>query len=155
MTKICAVVTSQNSVKTALAAGAEALEYRFDMFGEIPSELYFEKNAVCIAALRNCDDKEDFFRKAIESGADFVDIEHDSEILGRFPKSKVICSYHDFEKTPSSEKIAEIFDELRKHGMPKAAFNVCSAADLMSIYNASVKLRAGKEPFILIGMGEC
>jgi len=52
-------------------------------------------------------------KKAIDLGADYVDIEIDSnynEIINDKKNSKIIISYHNFDETP--ENINEIFDKL-------------------------------------------
>ncbi|MDO5843548.1 MAG: shikimate dehydrogenase [Methanocorpusculum sp.] len=154
MTKICAVAADVNSPEKAVLLGADAVEYRFDLFDKIPEKFSFNPRVTNIVTLRNTDNKSDFFKSALECGADFVDVESDSALRNEFGKENTICSFHDFTKTPSADEILKIFDDLKTSGLPKAAFTVKSATDLFEIYKASQILKKSAEKFILIGMGE-
>ncbi len=162
MTANCAVIVAKDEreVRTlsgeAISKGAEALEYRLDSFPVIPADLSFLSCGVpSIATLRSPLDEErkEIFHRALASGATYIDIESDSVLRNQFPKEQVICSYHDFEKTPTEDEILEIFKDLRTSGIPKAAFMVRRPADLLSVWNAASVLRERGSPFILIGMG--
>ena len=58
--------------------------------------------------------------KAMELGADFVDVEFGSQIVSNLinnrnkTSSKIIMSYHDFKETPSLEKLESIYNQINK-----------------------------------------
>ncbi len=108
-----------------------------------------------MATLRSPLDEErkEIFLRTLASGATYIDIESYSVLRNRFQKEQVICSYHDFEKTPAEDEILAIFNDLQSSGIPKAAFMVRGPADLLSVWNAASVLRERGSPFILIGMG--
>lgn len=156
MTKLCAVITDESDIAKAVILGAEAFEFRLDMFSKIPDDISFVKQkGMTIVTCRSKEDvsRKELFEKALNSGADFVDIESDSKLRDSFP-SRTICSYHDFEKTPNSSEIISIFDDLSKSGVPKAAFMVRGLADLKNISDASEVLKKSGRRYILLGMGE-
>ncbi|MDR0309393.1 MAG: shikimate dehydrogenase, partial [Candidatus Methanoplasma sp.] len=62
----------------------------------------------------------------------------------------VISSHHNFDSTPSAEKIAGLLNSM-KGDISKGAFKVGSLSDLKSLYDAS---RSIKKRHVLIGMGE-
>jgi len=162
MTANCAVIVAkdeeeaQTLSKEAILKGAQALEFRLDSFPVIPGDLSFLACGVTsVATLRSPLDEErkEIFLRALASGATYIDIESDSVLRNRFPKEQVICSYHDFEKTPAEDEILTIFKDLQSSGIPKAAFMVGGPADLLAVWNAASVLRETGSPFILIGMG--
>lgn len=152
MTKICAVAVNENQAKHAVSFEAEAIEYRVDLFEKIPEEFSFDKKVVNIVTCRDNIEEKEILEKAVSEGADFVDVDYSSPCRDDFG-SHTICSYHDFKKTPVSEKVLEIFSALEKSGIPKGAFFVNSISDLLEIYKASLFLKKKGRPFILIGMG--
>ncbi|MDE2443729.1 MAG: shikimate dehydrogenase [Methanocorpusculum sp.] len=162
MTRICAVIAADTPASVeamtaeALAAGAEAFEVRLDAFAEIPDDLSFlptEKPVIVTFRSEEDENRREIFAKALACGAAYVDIESDSVLRNIFPKTRVICSYHDFAKTPAAWEILHLFRDLSTSGIPKAAFMVRGPADLLEIWKAAVVLKQSDEPFILIGMG--
>ncbi|MCZ9312073.1 MAG: shikimate dehydrogenase [Methanocorpusculum sp.] len=162
MTLICAVIAADTPASAeamtaeALAAGAEAFEVRLDAFAEIPDDLSFlptEKPVIVTLRSEEDENRREIFAKALACGAAYVDIESDSVLRNIFPKTRVICSYHDFAKTPAAWEILHLFRDLSTSGIPKAAFMVRGPADLLEIWKAAVVLKQSGEPFILIGMG--
>ncbi len=133
MTATCAVIVAKDEGEVrplsneAILKGAQALEFRLDSFPVIPTDLSFLACGVpSIATSRSPLDEErmEIFLRALASGATYIDIESDSALRNRFPKEQVICSYHDFEKTPAADEILTIFKDLHSSGIPKAAFMV-------------------------------
>ena len=158
MTKICAAVTNPDDGISAARSGADAVEYRLDLFAKVPDDLSFFRCSTLegtpvptIATFRGLEDAE-LFEKAFEAGASLADIEGTSSLRDEFP-GKTICSVHDFEKTPLAPEILELMRDLSDSGIPKGAFSVSSIADLLSIADAAAVLRKAGKPFILIGMG--
>ena len=159
MTRVCAAVTTPEDGIAAAAAGADAVEFRLDLFPKLPEDFSFFscKSASgeplpAIATFRGCEERE-VFEKAFSAGASYVDIEGSSPLRYEFP-GKTICSVHDFEKTPSAEQILSLMKDLSRSGVPKGAFSVNSIADLLSIAEAAEVLRSSGKSFILIGMGK-
>ncbi|MDO9522707.1 MAG: shikimate dehydrogenase [Methanocorpusculum sp.] len=162
MTANCAVIVAKDEeearilVEEAILKGAQALEFRLDAFSVIPGDLSFLACGIpSVATLRSPLDEErkEIFLRALASGAKYIDIESDSVLRNQFPKEQVICSYHDFEKTPAADEILTIFKDLHSSGIPKAAFMVRGPADLLTVWTAASFLRETESPFILIGMG--
>jgi len=162
MTLICAVIAADTPKAAkamsaeALAAGAEAFEVRLDAFAEIPGDLSFlpiEKPVIVTLRSEEDESRREIFANALACGAAYVDIESDSVLRNVFPKARVICSYHDFAKTPTAWEILHLFRDLSTSGIPKAAFMVRGPCDLLEIWKAAVVLKQNGEPFILIGMG--
>jgi len=156
MTKICAVITKTEDIEKARTLGCGAFEFRLDMFENPVEDLSFvQQPELTIVTIRSKEDesRRELFQKALDAGADFVDIESDSVLRGEFP-DRTICSYHDFEKTPSAKEIVSIFQDLAKTGVPKAAFMVHDPRDLLEIADAAAEIKSWNMPFILIGMGD-
>ncbi len=162
MTVNCSVIVAKDEdearvlAKEAVAKGAQALEFRLDSIPVIPADLsFFAAGVPSIATFRSPSDeaRKETFLRALASGAKYIDIESDSVLRDQFPKEQVICSYHDFEKTPAADEILLIFKDLRSSGIPKAAFMMRGLADLMAVFDAASILRETGTPFILIGMG--
>ena len=163
MTANCAVIVAKDVLEAkaftaeGISKGAEALEFRLDSFSTLPDDFsFFAADLPTIATFRSSsdEDRKDVFVHALNAGADYVDIEADSVLRDQFPKDHVICSYHDFEKTPTMEEILLIFKDLLTSGIPKAAFMVRGPSDLLTIYDTAMHLRGMNQPFILIGMGD-
>ena len=152
MTKICAVITSPADVHEAKNLGAEAFEFRFDLFSEIPDDWSFLSRPELTIATFHREETEERCRKALAAGVDYVDLDISSELCGRFP-GKTICSCHDYTKTPDEGTILSLHARLSDFGIPKLAFQVNTAVDLLTLAAAETKLKASGKPFILIGMG--
>jgi len=98
-------------------------------------------------------------KKAIESGAKYVDIEIEApekqrkELIeyARKKDCKVIISYHNYEETPGMRELFAIADECYKLGadIAKIATMVNSSSDnarIMSLYSV-------EKPIVALGMG--
>ena len=156
MTEICAVITRIEDIDTARSLGCTAFEFRLDMMENPNAALPFLScPELTIVTIRSDEDesRKALFEKALAAGADFVDIESDSNLRGVFP-GRTVCSYHDFEKTPCAEEIVALFRDLSKSGVPKAAFMVHGPRDLLAISDAASEIRSWGKPFIIIGMGD-
>ncbi|HJJ48623.1 MAG TPA: type I 3-dehydroquinate dehydratase [Methanocorpusculum sp.] len=154
MTLVCASITSEKEAVAAVKSNADAIEWRFDLFDRVPDSFAFDKRFINIAAFKE-KLTPGLARRALDAGASFLDIDENSRANGIFPKDKVISSHHDFESTPESQEIISIFARLEKNGLPKAAFTVHDANDLVQIARAAEILKKNGRPFILIGMGDC
>jgi len=150
---------------------ADIVEFRIDMLKEVSGEdiKKFAKYP-CIITVRpdweggywkgNNEERLNLIKKAIECNAKFVDIELREEKNKEFvkfrdeigSKTKIIISYHDFEKTPSKEKLVEIVEKALSLGdIAKFATMANSKEDVLNILEVINKY-PGK--IIGIGMGE-
>ncbi|MGC1133330.1 MAG: type I 3-dehydroquinate dehydratase [Nitrososphaeraceae archaeon] len=68
----------------------------------------------------------------------------------------VICSYHDFNKTPSETEIHKIYQEMSKtqSDLIKMVFTPHSNKDARTILKSNYDLRYEKIPYTLFGMGK-
>ena len=173
---ICLPVVEDNvedAIKTAekYLEIADIVEFRIDMLKEV-SEDDIKKFAKypCIITVRpdweggywkgNNEERLNLIKKAIEYNAKYVDIElreeKNKEIV-KFrdeigSKTKIIISYHDFEKTPSKEKLVDIVEKALSIGdIAKFATMANSKEDVLNILEVINKY-PGK--IIGIGMGE-
>ena len=153
MTKICAVITSPDDIPEARTQGAEAFEFRFDLFRGIPDDWSFLSNTELTIATFHSAETEERCRKALDAGADYLDLDISSKLCGMFP-GKTICSYHDFSGTPDKDTILSLYQKLSQNGIPKLAFKVHTAEDLLNLAYAERTIKSAGTPFILIGMGE-
>jgi 3-dehydroquinate dehydratase-1 len=173
---ICLPVVEDNvedAIKTAekYLEIADIVEFRVDMLKEV-SEEDIERFAKypCIITVRadweggfwkySNEERLNLIKKAIECNAKFVDIELKEERnkeLVKFrdeigSKTRVIISYHDFEKTPSKEELIEIVEKALSIGdIAKFATMANSKEDVLNILEVINKY-PGK--IIGIGMGE-
>ncbi len=127
----------------------------------------FSQSVTFIATCRpvNIDDQKrrEYLIAAIEAGARYVDIEIESdkayreELIkkARVQDCKVIISFHDYEKTPSEEKLNSIVSLCFSEGadIVKVACKVNSAADCARLLGLLGR-EDRKGRLIVIGMGE-
>ncbi len=91
-------------------------------------------------------------QKAIELGADYVDIEYDSiKQITRKNSSKVIISHHNFKETPHN--LNKIYNEICQH-KPDIVKIVTYANDLTDNIRIFELLKSAKVPTISFCMGE-
>ncbi|XRO75931.1 type I 3-dehydroquinate dehydratase [Methanocaldococcus sp. 28A] len=173
---ICLPVIENNvedAIKTAekYLEIVDIVEFRIDMLKEV-SENDIEKftQYPCIITVRadweggywkkSNEERLNLIKKAIECNAKFVDIELKEEKnkeLVKFrdeigSKTQIIISYHDFEKTPSKDKLIEIIEKALSIGdIAKFAAMANSKEDIINILDVINKY-SGK--IIGIGMGE-
>ncbi|XRO76204.1 type I 3-dehydroquinate dehydratase [Methanocaldococcus sp. 10A] len=173
---ICLPVVENNvedAIKTAekYLEIADIVEFRIDMLKEV-SEEDMEKLAKYPSIItvrpdweggywkKSNEERLNLIKKAIECNAKFVDIELKEEKnkeLVKFrdeigSKTKIIISYHDFEKTPSKDTLIEIIEKALSIGdIAKFATMANSKEDVLNILDVINKY-PGK--IIGIGMGE-
>ncbi|AEF95886.1 type I 3-dehydroquinate dehydratase [Methanotorris igneus] len=173
---ICIPIVDNNiddALKNAEKALKEAdiVEFRVDMLDDVNESAIEEMvKYPCIITVRadweggfwkkSNDERINLIKKAIECNAKFVDIELKEEKnkeLVKFrdeigSKTKIIISYHDFEKTPSCEELIKIVEEELKIGdIAKFAVMAKSKEDVLKVLNVINKYN-GK--IIGIAMGE-
>ncbi|MDD1743081.1 MAG: type I 3-dehydroquinate dehydratase, partial [Methanomassiliicoccales archaeon] len=177
MTRICVSIIEEapeaalEAARKATGMGADMVEFRFDRMKQLPSnfDLFRRIQVPKIATLRTVQqggsfngseqDRLAFFRSAIRAGFEFIDLEHDSPLLGRtdteLKGAKVICSYHDLNATPSAKAVVDILVRCAAQAdVPKAAFMVGSVSALLELVDAARLFSFTEKEFSLIGMGE-
>lgn len=99
---------------------------------------------------------------AAKGGADYVDIglhageKNIAELMGKKGRTKVIVSFHDFQKTPSAKRLQQIAGKIAKLGADiiKIATFVNSLEDNERLMDLALELKRKKQKHIVIGMGE-
>jgi len=176
--RICAVVAGKN-LKEFLSnlriaqKQADWVELRADYIKNLkPEHISAIKRAVKKSSIFTCRKKSEggkflgaekerlaILNTALKSGFDFVDIELPAiskiKIPGGPDGSKIICSYHDFKKTPALPKLKDVVKKMRasKADMMKIVTMVNDEKDNQKLF----KLLAGRkknQEMIVLGMGE-
>jgi 3-dehydroquinate dehydratase-1 len=142
------------------------VEFRFDLLSlslEQVKEVVSAANS-CIATCRpgNMDDRQrlKILKTAIRSGADYVDIEVESDkaflneiiLIARTLETAIIVSYHNFEGTPTLPELEQIVSDCSTAGadVVKIASHVNHTRDLQNLF----KLYDPELRMVIIGMGE-
>ena len=142
------------------------VEFRFDLLSLSLDQVKEVVNAAnsCIATCRpgNMDDLQrlEILKTAIQSGADYVDIEVESDKAflneisrtARIGDTAIIVSYHNFEGTPPLPELEQIVGMCRMAGadVVKIASQVNHTRDLQNLF----KLYNPELRMVIIGMGE-
>jgi 3-dehydroquinate dehydratase-1 len=124
-----------DSIALAKKMGADIIELRIDRLEnpEDAAEIINHSPLPAIATLRREKDggrqiderqRAELLKSAISAGAKFVDLELDMDellfetlsIIARDKDCKVICSFHDFGKTPQNTELKTIIDQLNTKG---------------------------------------
>ncbi len=141
------------------------VEFRFDLLSLNLEQVKEVVNAAnsCIATCRPGKmeeaDRQEILQTAIISGADYVDIEVESDrafiseiiLTARTNDTDIIISYHNFEGTPLLGELEQIVSACRKAGadVVKIASQVNNAGDLQNLF----KLYEPELRMVIIGMG--
>lgn len=107
----------------------------------------------------------DVLMAAAFSGADFVDIgittnekllKHAIRRIKKSSKTKIILSYHNFQKPPSLETLLEICKKSFALGahIVKIATKVKNGSDNVTLFELCSRLNKQKKKFIIVGMGK-
>ncbi|MBM7409434.1 type I 3-dehydroquinate dehydratase [Methanococcus maripaludis] len=159
-----------NSAKEALKYG-DIVEFRIDLlndvnfedieeFSKIPSIITIRAKWEGGAWKKSNEERIELLKHAIKNNAKFIDIELKEEKNLELVKyrneigsnTKIIVSYHDFEKTPGIDELIDVVEkELKIGDIAKFATFAHSKEDTLKILNLMNKY-SGK--IIAIGMGE-
>ena len=133
--RVCASLSSASELDTP----TKLVEIRLDLLGKVPED---PKGHDMIVTFRGEVDT----RVLPEGFTGMIDIgeEHRPET-----KATVIASHHDYEGTPSAERIRSILNGM-DCDIAKAAFSVNSLTDLTSILDVA---RSTKKRHVILGMG--
>ncbi|KHE90430.1 MAG: shikimate dehydrogenase [Candidatus Scalindua rubra] len=97
-------------------------------------------------------DRLHLLQKAVDLGADYVDIEYDSiEQIIRQNSSKIIISHHNFKETPHN--LSKIYDDICQH-KPDIVKIVTYANDITDNIRIFELLKSARVPTISFCMGE-
>jgi len=162
---ICVSISTLDQIGPVIDSGAQFLELRFDLMKVEPSVAYskftgaIKTIATCRPGVFSETERVALLKTSMDLGADFIDMEFESStetvkaIRSHALKSntELIISYHNFERTPGREKLAQILNQCFQKGgtIAKLATTVDSPADilnLLSLYDLE-----GRK--VLIGMG--
>jgi len=102
-------------------------------------------------------------KSAAEAGVDFVDADLSlpiallRDLKKGCAKTKLILSFHDFEKTPKVEKMQKLSEKAFKAGADVVKFATLTNTweDCTPIFQISWELASKKKDFLTMGMGEC
>ncbi|MBA2847293.1 3-dehydroquinate dehydratase-1 [Methanococcus maripaludis] len=159
-----------NSAKEALKYG-DIVEFRIDLlndvnfkdieeFSKIPSIITIRAEWEGGAWKKSNEERIELLKNAIKNNAKFIDIELKEEKNLELVKyrneigstTKIIVSYHDFEKTPGIDELIDVIEkELKIGDIAKFATFAHSKEDTLKILNLMNRY-SGK--IIAIGMGE-
>ena len=101
----------------------------------------------------------DLLLRAAEAGAEFVDVEYfenSQKILDRFPsETKIILSYHNFDKTPSMDSLRTLADNMMSYGvfLVKIVTMARSPVDCLNILNLILEIRRKGQEVVAFCMG--
>lgn len=164
---ICVSVTEKNpATLLSVANSCEMAEIRIDLccLDEVSVEQIFSKLTVpAIATCRPqyCEDgrRALLLKKAIVTGAKFVDVEIESEVAfksdviacAKEHDCKVIVSYHNYENTPSHDELCGIVAECYSQGadIAKVATTAVTQADCANV----LSLYGQNKPLVALAMG--
>ena len=164
---ICTALSDTNFERTlAVAKECELAEIRLDLTGFNTRQVkkLFSGNdpqlATCRPGKHTEDERKALLLLAIESGAEYVDVEIESEkafkdeiiACAKKHNCSAIVSYHNYDKTPSADELQKIIDTCFEQGadVAKVATMVNKVEDNAVILSM---LKSGKR-IVSIGMGE-
>lgn len=161
--KICTVVTGSNLKKflenlDKIQEISEMVELRVDCIKNLSKKdlLLIRKRTIkeAIFTSRN----REIILKVLDLGFDYIDIEF--SLMGKidFKKSKntkIIISYHDFDKTPREKELERIISRMKKlkPDIIKIATLVKNESDNLRLLKFLLNKKVG-EKMVIVGMGE-
>lgn len=134
LTKLCIPITAKNTINALTQIkkaerSADMTELRIDYLDDIDEKnlelLIKNKTKPVIVTCRkeNFKGKEteriSLLKKSIKLKADYIDVEHDTDediikdLIINKEDTKIIISYHDFEKTPELKELEKLYDNLK------------------------------------------
>lgn len=152
--------------------GEDFVEIRLDdatLSDEEIKTLFSNKNkietiATCRKSLYNDFERKEILLKAISAGANYVDIEIESDDsfkddiikLAQKKKCKIIISYHNFELTPKKEELHKIINDCTQLS-PNIIIKIACKVNCIDDQNLLLFLYQNKiveNELLVIGMGE-
>ena len=176
-TKICLPVVETTAEKAIQAMArakrlADLVELRVDYLKNPGLELLLKRREMpCIVTNRRREeggrysgDEENrlaVLRRAIDLGSDFVDLELESArsawhgLVGNHGKTRLILSYHDFEKTPPVKELRSLCRRMIRYGadVVKIVTFVRSWEDNLKVLSLLPYALERKQKIVALGMG--
>ncbi len=150
--------------------GADLVEWRIDATVEPAIEEVLSQKKMPVICTNRGKEFGGFFEgserkrielllRASEAGADFIDIEFTKccdEVIDSFsPEQKIILSHHDFERTPSTEELSDIANEMTAYGvfLVKIVTMARRPEDCLNILSLILELRKRSQEVVAFCMG--
>ncbi len=175
--KICGIVFASEEedalreIDTAVELGADLVELRLDSisdadFSKLINHKETPKIVTDLAGKRNTEDRVRTLKKTIALHPDYVDVNLDFELgnearddlisLAKRHGVKVICSFHDYDKTPPESRLLSVISEMRGIGtdVGKIAVKANSVRDCNLVLNLISKSAEIGLPLIAISTGD-
>ncbi len=135
--KICGIVFAQDEkdalreIDAAVSLGADLVELRLDSILNADLSRLVEyrdipKIVTDLAGKRSDEEREQSLRKAVSLHPDYMDINLDFQLghrardelisLAKSHRVKVICSFHDYDKTPPESMMLSKISQMKKIG---------------------------------------
>ncbi len=182
-TRVCVPIMEANvedanrAIRSAKEGGADIVELRLDYIPDLDDgkvgDLVDSVEIPKIITIRpereggfwrgEEKDRVDLFLTALSFGAEYVDVEVSTDVGWRYEiskackssGSKMIISYHNFEKTPPKEELIDICKNEYAAGalIAKIATTVASIDDVSNILSVVDYFRRKEREIIGIGMG--
>ena len=137
---------------------SDMLELRVDKIKDLSEQdLQLIRKKTIKEAIFTCRRKE-IILKALDLGFDYVDVELSliSNLdLSKRGKTKIILSFHDFEKTPNIKKLTSTVNCMRKCNVEvlKIATMINDDQDIKNLFQILLNKKKD-EKMIVVGMGE-
>ena len=170
MAELRARRTAVENAGPAGGAGADLIELRLDTVDrpDVAAALQGRRRPVLVTCRATWegghfkgseDERQRILREALEAGAEYVDIEWKAQGVDRWlrpeDRSRVVLSYHDFERMPSD--LAGVVREMRAtgSGVVKVAARAKALRDLLPLLEVgrAQAAGAGGQRTVLIAMG--
>jgi len=175
--KICGIVLAQEEeealreIDIAVDLGADLVELRLDSIlnADVSKLLNYQaipKIVTDLAGKRSDEEREKALRKAILLQPDYVDINFDFQLgegirdelisLAKSHHVKVICSFHDHDRTPPESMMLSIISQMKKIGadVGKIAVEAKSIEDCKRVLGLIPKSTKVGLPLIAFSTGE-
>ena len=173
---IAGLICPEVLAKTATIKKCGILEIRYDLFGDVAewnglSQKIFELNpqALRLGTIRlesdggkwengRAGERSELFENILNGGRtlDWIDMERGTDFSGLKKRSKIICSWHLFDRIPDERELGEFAEECLKSGACgcKVAAMASSKGDILPLYGFARKYGKDFELFSAFAMGE-
>ncbi|UCD72724.1 MAG: type I 3-dehydroquinate dehydratase [Candidatus Bathyarchaeota archaeon] len=175
--KICGIVLSREEegalqeIDIAVDQGADLVELRLDSIlkADLSRLIQYQtipKIVTDLAGIRSDEERTTNLKRAISLSPDYIDINFDFQLgenvrdelisLAKDQQIKVICSFHDYDRTPSESTMLSIISQMKAIGadIGKIAVEANSLNDCRTVLNLIHKSVEKEFPIIAFATGE-
>jgi 3-dehydroquinate dehydratase-1 len=175
--KICGIVLSREEkealqeIDIAVDQGADLVELRIDSIlnADLSKLIQYQtipKIVTDLAGERSDEERITNLKKAISLCPDYIDINFDFQLgetardelisLAKDQRIRVICSFHDYDRTPTESTMLSIISQMKAIGadIGKIAVEANSLSDCRTVLNLVHKSVEKKFPVIAFATGE-